>query len=101
MSNFSFCHPAFDVELWGGIECTVNRVGDQYFDQLERTGHSTRFEDLERFASLGISAIRYPLLWERIAPEGIDHADWRWADARLSRLRELKITPIAGLIHHG
>ena len=27
------------LELWGGVECTVNRVGDRYFDQLERSGH--------------------------------------------------------------
>ena len=25
------------LELWGGVECTFNRVGDQYFDQLERS----------------------------------------------------------------
>jgi dTDP-4-dehydrorhamnose reductase len=89
------------LELWGGIECTVNRVGDRYFDQLERTGHSTRLDDLERFASLGIRALRYPLLWERTAPDGIDRADWSWSDARLSRLRELGIRPIVGLVHHG
>ena len=23
------------LELWGGIECTINRVKDNYFDQLE------------------------------------------------------------------
>jgi len=25
-------------ELWAGVECTVNRVGDWYHDQLTRTG---------------------------------------------------------------
>ena len=38
------------LEVWGGVECTVNRVGDEYFDQLERSGHATRLEDLDLFA---------------------------------------------------
>jgi dTDP-4-dehydrorhamnose reductase len=88
-------------ELWGGVECTVNRVGDRYFDQLEMSGHDARARDLDLFASLGVSAIRYPVLWERTAPEGLAHADWTWADARLTRLRELNLRPIVGLVHHG
>lgn len=89
------------VALWGGLECTVNRVLDEYFCQMERNGHATRSNDLERFASLGIAAIRYPVLWERTAPDGLEHADWSWADARLSGLRELGIMPVVGLVHHG
>ena len=27
------------IELWTGVECTVNRVGDTYYDQLRATGH--------------------------------------------------------------
>ncbi|MBD1807477.1 sugar nucleotide-binding protein [Microcoleus sp. FACHB-SPT15] len=88
-------------EVWAGIECTVNRVGDQYFDQLERNGHATRLEDLDLFAEIGVRAIRYPVLWERTAPNGLETADWSWADERLGRLRELGIRPIVGLVHHG
>jgi dTDP-4-dehydrorhamnose reductase len=88
-------------ELWGGVECTVNRIGDKYFDQLERSGHAGRLDDLDRFASLGIRTLRYPILWERVAPDGVSQADWTWADQRLARLQELEITPIAGLVHHG
>ncbi|HVF66991.1 MAG TPA: family 1 glycosylhydrolase [Pyrinomonadaceae bacterium] len=88
-------------ELWGGVECTVNRVGERYFDQLESNGHAGRIEDLELFASLGIKAMRYPVLWERTAPEGLSRADWTWADARLARLRELNVRPVVGLVHHG
>ncbi|MCA1632469.1 MAG: sugar nucleotide-binding protein [Acidobacteria bacterium] len=88
-------------ELWAGIECTVNRVGDAHFDQLERTGHASRAEDLDLLAGLGVSAVRYPVLWERIAPEGLERADWSWPDARLRRLRELSLRPIVGLVHHG
>jgi dTDP-4-dehydrorhamnose reductase len=88
-------------ELWGGVECTVNRVHDTYFDQTKKNGHETRIEDLELFASLGITAIRYPVLWERTAPNSLDEMDWSWADERLHRLRELGVEPIVGLVHHG
>jgi dTDP-4-dehydrorhamnose reductase len=90
-----------NLEMWGGVECTVNRVGDRYFDQLARNGHATRIKDLDLFAELGIRAIRYPVLWERTAPDGLEHADWSWADERLTRLRELGIRPIVGFVHHG
>ncbi|HEX8404239.1 MAG TPA: sugar nucleotide-binding protein [Duganella sp.] len=89
------------VALWGGLECTVNRVRDQYFSQMERNGHADRLPDLERFASLGVSAIRYPVLWERTAPDELADADWSWSDARLPALRELGVIPIVGLLHHG
>jgi dTDP-4-dehydrorhamnose reductase len=89
------------LEVWGGVECTVNRVGDNYFDQLESNGHATRLEDLELFAQLGIRAIRYPVLWERIAPDGLENYNWSWADRRLGKLQELGLRPIVGLVHHG
>ncbi|MBW3560202.1 MAG: sugar nucleotide-binding protein [Proteobacteria bacterium] len=89
------------LELWGGHECTVNRVGDQWFDQTVRTGHEHRPEDLDRFAEMGIKALRYPVLWERVSPERPDRHDWRWSDERLHRIRDLGVRPIAGLTHHG
>ena len=90
------------LEVWAGVECTVNRVGDQYFDQLELNGHASRMDDLDLFAELGVSAMRYPVLWERTAPDGVlERADWSWADKRLPHLRHLGIRVIAGLVHHG
>lgn len=88
-------------EIWGGIECTVNRVGDRYQDQVESTGHSARIDDLKRIAELGIRVLRYPVLWERTAPGGPETADWSWPDERLAELRRLGIGPILGLVHHG
>src|SRR5215212_3430424 len=88
-------------EVWGGIECTRNRVADAYFDQLERSGHDRRPSDLDRIAALGITAVRYPALWERVAPDGVATADWRWTDRRLGRIRSLGMRPIVGLVHHG
>ncbi|WEF32692.1 family 1 glycosylhydrolase [Pseudoduganella chitinolytica] len=89
------------IELWGGLEATVNRVRDRYFSQMDQNGHKTRISDLDRFAALGIKAIRYPVLWELTAPEGVDKADWSWADERLPALRDLGVAPIVGLVHHG
>ena len=89
------------IELWAGVECTVNRVGDMYFDQLERNGHARRIEDLDRLAELGVRTVRYPALWERIAPDGLAQASFSWTDERLGKLRELGIRPILGLVHTG
>jgi dTDP-4-dehydrorhamnose reductase len=89
------------LEMWGGIECTVNRVRDAYHTQLDRNGHDARNDDLERFAALGIRSLRYPVLWERTAPDGLGQADWRFADERLPALQRLGIKPIVGLVHHG
>src|SRR5690606_33213299 len=88
------------LELWGGHECTVNRVGERFLDQTVLSGHQERLTDLDLFAKLGVKALRYPVLWERVAPEpGQD--DWAWCDQRMARLRALGIRPIVGLIHHG
>ena len=89
------------LEMWGGVECTLNRVGDGGFDQLAWSGHDSRVDDLARFASLGIRALRYPVLWERVAPERDGQMDWRWTDERLAQVRDLGMRPIAGLLHHG
>ena len=87
--------------MWGGLECTVARIGDEFLDQTRLNGHEQRVQDLDRFAGLGIRAIRYPVLWERIEPDRPGDADWRWTDQRLGRLRELGLRPIATLLHHG
>jgi dTDP-4-dehydrorhamnose reductase len=88
-------------QLWGGIECTFNRVGDSYFNQLEWSGHLERPGDLERFAGLGIRALRYPVIWEMLQPDRAQAIDWTFPDSRLPRLRELGVRPIAALVHHG
>jgi len=89
------------LELWGGLECTVVRIGDRWRDQVRETGHHTRDDDLDRIAALGIKTLRYPVLWERVAPRHPDELDWAWHDHRMQRLRELGIRPIVGLLHHG
>ena len=65
------------------------------------SGHATRESDLELLRWLGVRAVRYPVLWERVAPEGVGAARWEWSDRRLERLRALGVRPIIGLLHHG
>ena len=89
------------LELWGGVEGTYNRVADRYIDQLVLSGHADRLEDLDLFAGLGTSAIRYPVLWERVAPGDLAAANWLWTDERLAGLRDRGVRPIVGLLHHG
>ncbi|WP_293859862.1 family 1 glycosylhydrolase [uncultured Alsobacter sp.] len=89
------------LELWGGLECTVVRVGDTYRDQFEDTRHAEREGDIDLVASLGIRRLRYPVLWETVSPDHPDTCRWDWHDRRLARLREAGIAPIVGLMHHG
>jgi dTDP-4-dehydrorhamnose reductase len=85
-------------EVWAGIECTVNRVGDRYHDQLARLGCGRRPDDIDRLADLGVTAVRFPVLWERHAA---DPGEWGRTDALLARLRARGVRPILGLVHHG
>jgi dTDP-4-dehydrorhamnose reductase len=89
------------MQLWGGLESTIVRIGDSFRDEFVETGHRDRIEDLDRIAALGIRTLRYPVLWETVAPDHPDSCDWRFADERLGRLQELGIEPIVGLVHHG
>ena len=87
--------------MWAGVECTVNRVGPDYYDQVERSGHAARPADVDALAALGVRTVRYPVLWERVEPDGPERPDWAWTDERMSRLRDLGVRPVVGLVHHG
>ncbi len=89
------------VSMWGGIECTINRVGNRFYNQCDKTGHTRRPTDLELFAGLEIEKIRYPFLWESIWNKHTNSFDWNWCDERTRELRRLHLSPIAGLLHHG
>jgi dTDP-4-dehydrorhamnose reductase len=89
------------LKLWGGVECTIARVGEEYRDQSVETGHALRRADIDRIADLGVTAVRYPLLWESIAPDRLDQCDFAWTDERLHMLRERGIDVVGGLLHHG
>jgi dTDP-4-dehydrorhamnose reductase len=87
-------------ELWGGVECTINRVGDRYHDQLRRSRHLERPEDVERFAALGLRALRVPIVWEH-ACEGDRPPAFHRVEPMLDRVKACGLRAIAGLVHHG
>src|SRR3954468_11625496 len=88
-------------EIWGGIECTINRVGNNFSDQLQLSEFYNRPEYLDEIIALGIKKMRFPILWEKHEPVDKQKIDWTWATTHLNKLKENKITPIAGLLHHG
>jgi dTDP-4-dehydrorhamnose reductase len=89
------------LELWGGMEYTINRVNNEYFDQLSYSGHYNRPEDIDLIIASGIKTIRYPILWERHQSSSVASIDWTFTANNLKRLKEAGITVIAGLVHHG
>ncbi len=91
----------YNPEVWGGIECTINRVDDAFNDQLEHSRHYYREGDVELIANLGIKKIRFPILWEKHQPTLKEETDWSWTEKQVKTLREREIDVIAGLVHHG
>lgn len=88
-------------EIWAGIECSFNRIGDDFLDQLKFSGHYERANDIDLFAELGIKALHYPILWERHQPAKDTVIEWDWISSQLNKLRSYQITPIVSLLHHG
>lgn len=92
----TFCFP----EVWGGIECTINRVGNTYFDQLAQA----RFYEhppIHALTDLGIKKVRFPILWEKHQPQQDTVIDWSWTSSQLNELKKSGVDVIAGLVHHG
>jgi dTDP-4-dehydrorhamnose reductase len=88
-------------EVWAGFESARVRVRRSTVDQLRLTGHTGRPDDIDLLSWLGVTAVRYPVAWDRVAPRGLAVADWSWTDARLAALAERSVEPLAGLLHHG
>lgn len=93
--------PLAPLELWGGIECSVTRVGDTWRHEIAELGLALDARQLAAIAALGFTRLRFPVLWETVCPERLDRPDWRWHDTRLTHLRALGVRPIVGLVHHG
>jgi dTDP-4-dehydrorhamnose reductase len=90
-----------EIEVWGGIECSFNRIADTYMDQLDLSGHYQRNDDIERIADLGIKMLRYPVLWEKHQPANGETIDWTFAQKQLDEIKAKGVEPIIGLVHHG
>src|SRR3546814_9834511 len=86
------------LELWGGIECTIARIGDIWRNQISETGHHERSCDIDRIVELGIKTIRYPILWEEISPRHPDKFDFGWTDARLGLRSEEHTSELQSLM---
>jgi len=90
------------LEIWASPEPTVARIDARRVrDQLAETGHEKRSGDVARLASLGVGATRYPILWEKVAPDAPDALDLRWAEERMRLLAAHALEPIVTLVHHG
>jgi dTDP-4-dehydrorhamnose reductase len=94
--NKKYCNP----EIWGGVECTINRVGDEYFDQLY---YANYYQNIltATLTDLGIKKIRFPILWEKHQPFANTVIDWTWAANQIKLFQKKNIDVIAGLVHHG
>ncbi len=90
----------YNPEIWGGIECTINRVGDAYFDQLEYANFYQQ-PPTDAIIDLGIKKLRFPVLWEKHQPDRHQPIDWSWTEQELLKLKNQNIDVIAGLVHHG
>lgn len=83
------------MELWGGFECTLNRVRGMYRDQLAPGDRRAREQCLELLPQLGIKAFRYRIAWDDLAtPQAL-------IDADMAMLAKSNVRPIVGLLHHG
>lgn len=83
------------MEMWAGFECTLNRVGDRYQDQLLPHERDKRTACLRALPGLGVKAFRYRVAWEdELTP-------WNWVEEDIEFLTEHEIKPIIGLLHHG
>ena len=89
------------LELWGGIECTVNRVGDAITISSSAPATPTGPTISTGSPRSGFGRLRYPVLWERVAPDGLERARLALDRRALGGSWSLGIAPIAGLVHHG
>ncbi|MBL8950646.1 MAG: sugar nucleotide-binding protein [Myxococcaceae bacterium] len=57
--------------------------------------------DAALVSALGVTRVRVPVLWQRVAPDGLFCPDWRDVDVRLDRLRALRLEPVVTLVQSG
>ena len=93
--------PSPGLELWGGAQSSIVRIGDDHRDRADETGHPPGFADVAALANLGVDAIRYPLLWEDIAPDVANQPDFSGHSEQLDYLRKRNVTVLAGLVRRG
>lgn len=83
------------MEMWAGFECTLNRVGDRFQDQLLPSERKMRTDCLDALPALGITAFRYRIAWDDVS------TTWDTVTQDIASLASHNIKPIVGLLHHG
>lgn len=83
------------MEMWAGFECTLNRVGERFQDQLLPNEREMRLQCMRLLPSLGITAFRYRIAWED------ESTPWSHYEEDMAFFAANNITPILGLVHHG
>ena len=91
----------FQIPVWGGIECTINRVENTFYDQLEMNGFYDSDDHIKALISCNVKVVRFPVLWEKHERVLNSQIEWEWAEGQLNLLRNNQIEPIVGLLHHG
>lgn len=90
------------LEIWASPEPTVARIdATTVRDECAETGFGLRESDIDAIAALGVSATRYPVLWEHVAPHEPHERDFSRARAGAEALRARGVEPIVTLLHHG
>lgn len=91
----------YGLEMWGGIDYPLNRIGDEYFHRGEKRDHDDNIQSLQMFVELGIKKIRIPCLWELVSPKDLDRCHWHQIDAKLDECQKLGVQPVVHFLHHG
>lgn len=106
MQNDVLGNPVSNEFMWAvGFEDTFipqGRAGLRPLEEYELTQHYDQWrEDLDRAASLGITALRWGVPWYRVEPVPGEF-DWDWIDSVLTYMvQDLRIQPIIDLMHYG
>jgi dTDP-4-dehydrorhamnose reductase len=90
-----------ELEVWGGVDYSLNRIRDEYLHQGIKLEHHKKVTSPLIFAQMGIKKVRYPCLWELVAPKDLDYCHWTHLDEKLGECQKLGIDPIAHFLHHG
>ncbi|HSN61011.1 MAG TPA: hypothetical protein VLR49_08755, partial [Ferruginibacter sp.] len=89
------------IPVWGGLECTINRLENTFHDQFEMNDFYSYPDLVTAINTCGIKTLRFPVLWEKHQPSNDTEIDWSWAEEQLHLLKSNNIDPIIGLLHHG
>jgi dTDP-4-dehydrorhamnose reductase len=55
------------MQVWGGIECTINRIGNDFLDQLDYVDYYTK-SYIDEFVDLKITKLRFPICGKNHQP---------------------------------